>query len=351
MIKYIAIIELVIFTVCKAEIPLVVNTWAFTEATSYAWHQLQQKDDSVAALVEGCRRCQSLQCDTTVGFGGSPDENGETTLDALIFDGDTMNMGAVGAMRKVKDAIGVAQKVLVNTEHSFLVGERAGQFAAQVGFVQEPLETNYSLGLYEAWQKENCQPNFWKDVVPDPSKNCGPYTPIPDTKCPVSKKVDSTLTNEISQDDCSLFNTGNHDTIGMIVINSKGHVVAGTSTNGANHKIPGRVGDSPIPGAGGYADSEVGAAVGTGDGDIMMRFLPSFLAVEQMRQGATPSKAAKTAIDRIATKYPNFFGGVVAVDKKGSIGAACSGMNKFPFSIMNATTDEPLVSYVTCKNP
>lgn len=346
--QYILFLHFFVILVCNGEIPLVVNTWQskFAEATKNAWQQLQQNGDSLDALVEGCRTCQTIQCDFTVGYGGSPDENGETTLDALIFDGDTINMGAVGALRNIKDAIGVARYVLDNTQHSFLAGELAQQFATNLGFTSESLETNYSLGLYETWKKQdNCQPNFWTNVSPDPTKNCGPYTP----KKSICRKLHSTLTNEILADG-SFFNTGNHDTIGMIVINERGHIVAGTTTNGANHKIPGRVGDSPIPGAGGYADSEVGAAVCTGDGDIMMRFLPSFLAVEQLRQGATPTKAAKIAIERIATKYPSFFGGIVVADKKGVIGAACNGMVKFPFSVMNGSTTEPILDYVACND-
>ncbi|CAG9772145.1 unnamed protein product [Ceutorhynchus assimilis] len=326
-----------------ADIPLVVNTWTFTDATANAWQELKKTGKSVSALVEGCRTCQSLQCDFTVGYGGSPDENGESTLDAMIFDGNTMDMGAVGGIRQVKDAIGVARKVLENTQHSLLVGSLAADFAHKLGFPEESLATKYSTNLYETWKKENCQPNFWKNVLPDPTKSCGPYIGQ-------YHRHDPTLTNEIPRDECSVFNTGNHDTIGMIVINNEGHFVAGTSTNGANHKIAGRVGDSPIPGAGAYADSEIGAATATGDGDVMMRFLPSFLAVEQMRQGVTPTEAAQTAIARVAAKHPSFFGAVIAVDKNGNVGAACNGMEKFPFSVMNSTTKQPILNYVDCSN-
>jgi isoaspartyl peptidase/L-asparaginase-like protein (Ntn-hydrolase superfamily) len=104
----------------------------------------------------------------------------------------------------------------------------------------------------------------------------------------------------------------------MIVIDKAGNIAAGTSTNGARHKIPGRVGDSPIVGAGGYADNEVGAAVATGDGDILMRFLPSFLSVEQMRHNMKPQEAGEFALKRIAKHYPTFMGAVVVVDKTGN---------------------------------
>ncbi|XP_060532214.1 N(4)-(Beta-N-acetylglucosaminyl)-L-asparaginase-like [Cylas formicarius] len=340
--KEILLIAMGFICFCSADIPLVINTWNFEDATRNAWLTLQDAHNAIDALEQGCRTCQNLQCDFTVGFGGSPDENGETTLDALIFDGNDMNMGGVGNLRNIKDAIGVARKVLENTEHSFLVGDLASTFATSLGFYPESLQTNYSLDLWQSWKNNNCQPNFWMHVLPDPSYNCGPYTPT-------DSYSQSFLKNELSARK-SNFRSNNHDTIGMIVISEDGHVVAGTSTNGANHKIPGRVGDSPLPGAGAYADSEVGAATATGDGDLMMRFLPSFLAVEQMRLGRSPSKAAKISISRIAARFPNFFGGIIAVDKKGNIGAACNGMDKFPFSYINKNTTAPAIRYINCTN-
>lgn len=101
-------------------------------------------------------------------------------------------------------------------------------------------------------------------------------------------------------------------------------------------------------GAGAYADSEVGGAAATGDGDVMQRFLPSFLAVEQMRRGSTPKAAAEIAIKRIAKHYPNFSGGVVAVDKAGRVGAACHGLTRFPYSVANATTTRAIILDVVC---
>ncbi|XP_023014191.1 N(4)-(Beta-N-acetylglucosaminyl)-L-asparaginase [Leptinotarsa decemlineata] len=318
-------------------IPLVINTWGFKSATQKAWQVLQEgevnnQDSALDALTAGCKTCQDEQCDTTVGYGGSPDENGETTLDAIVFDGDSMDMGAVGGIRRIKNVISVARHVLENTEHSFLVGSLATDFATKFGFPDESLQTNFSLDQWRNWKENKCQPNFWKNVQPDPKATCGPY------------KV--SYDNSISQYYQSQYNSKNHDTIGMIVISGNGHIVAGTSTNGAKFKIPGRVGDSPIPGAGAYADSRVGAAAATGDGDIMMRFLPSFLAVEKMREGASPSKAASIAISRIAEKYPSFFGGIIVVDKKGNIGAACNGMDTFPFTLANEKYPQSIVKYV-----
>lgn len=131
------------------------------------------------------------------------------------------------------------------------------------------------------------------------------------------------------------FNEGNHDTIGMIVVDEQQNLAAGTSSNGAGNKIPGRVGDSPIVGAGAYVDNGVGAAAATGDGDVMMRFAPSFLAVEQMRNGKSPVEAAKVAIQRIKKYYSNFFGAIIVANVQGEFGAACSGMKTFSYSMVN----------------
>nr|CAI5846898.1 unnamed protein product [Callosobruchus analis] len=128
-----------------------------------AWTVLNGSEDlAIDALTAGCEACQDEQCDFTVGFGGSPDENGETTLDGMIFDGDTMDMGAVAGLRDIKNAIKVARYVLERTEHSLLVGSLATQFAKGFEFPKESLATNYSRNLWKNWKLHSCQPNFWK---------------------------------------------------------------------------------------------------------------------------------------------------------------------------------------------
>lgn len=329
---------LVIIFICgcyaESKLPLVINTWAFREANEAAWQTLQAGGSALDSLVEGCSTCEALQCDGTVGYGGSPDENGETTLDAMIMDGSNMNIGAVAGLRNIKSAAKVARMVLEHTKHTLLVGEAASNFAEMMGFRRESLTTPTSRKIWQEWLDNKCQPNFWLNVRPDSNKQCGPYKPNNgyEKQKYYSYKVDQ----------------WNHDTIGMIVINSEGHIYAGTSTNGAKHKIPGRVGDSPIPGAGAYADNEVGAAVATGDGDIMMRFLPSFLAVESMRSGMSPEEAAAKSLQRIITFYPSFSGGLVVADRKGNFGTACVGLEKFPYSVTFGDSKTTTIMYQTC---
>ncbi|KAF5270069.1 hypothetical protein FQA39_LY08481 [Lamprigera yunnana] len=328
-----------LFITVRCSVPIVLHTWDFPEAAKTAWETLNSGGSRLDAIEAGCSRCEELQCHGTVGYGGSPDENGETTLDALIYDGVTMNMGAVGGLRRIKNAVGVARHVLENTEHSLLVGDLATDFAKQVGFKEESLSTNSSISMWKKWRENDCNPNFWKNVEPNPQYSCGPYHPISENSVYFAEHNHNT----------AYFTEHNHDTIGMIIIDKENKVVAGTSTNGANHKIPGRVGDSPIPGAGAYADNEVGAAVATGDGDTMMRFLPSFLTVEEMRRGANATRAAQIAIQRITNRYPNFFGAVLATNVYGEYGAACNGMESFPFSMITKEYNKVVVQNIVCK--
>ncbi|XP_049294647.1 N(4)-(Beta-N-acetylglucosaminyl)-L-asparaginase [Anopheles funestus] len=347
VVSFAALIVLKFLGPANGGLPLVATTWRFTNATLRAYQSLTVGQfDPIEALVEGCSVCEREQCDGTVGFGGSPDENGETTLDAMLMDGTTMDIGAVAALRDVKHAAEVAKYVLRNTKHTLLVGSQATEFALMMGFKKESLQTDASKSMWSAWKNNHCQPNFWKNVIPSPAMSCGPYEPVSANS--IHPSSDALSENPSDRSDFS-FGRYNHDTISMIVINEEGHVVAGTSTNGARHKIPGRVGDSPIPGAGAYADSEVGAAVATGDGDVMMRFLPSLLAVEAMRGGLGPAEAGQQAIGRIAKYYPSFVGGIVVVTKDGEYGAACHGMEEFPYSIADGTVSDGDVHVLTVK--
>ncbi|XP_031564965.1 N(4)-(Beta-N-acetylglucosaminyl)-L-asparaginase-like isoform X2 [Actinia tenebrosa] len=306
--------SLVIFKVNDAvfseSLPIVINTWGppFTNATLKAWEVINTKGSSSLDAVEaGCTECEVEQCDGTVGYGGSV----------------THDVGAVGCLKDIKNAIGVARSVMKYTKETFLVGEDATKFAKDMGFKEESLSTNNSIDLWKSWKKKNCQPNFRQNVVPDPIKSCGPYKPVKEKRV---QNLDKT-NHDIDEN--------NHDTIGMVVIDADGNMAGGTSTNGASHKVPGRVGDSPIPGAGAYVDNDVGGAAATGDGDIMMRFLPSLVAVEYMRQGKSPTQAAELAMSRIAKYYPKFNGGLVAVNKAGEYGGAAHGWTFFKYSVVS----------------
>ena len=318
--------------------PVLISTWNFEEANAVGWQVLSEGGSALSAVEEGCTRCEELQCDGTVGYGGSPDEDGETTLDAMIMDGSTLNVGAVGCLRRIKPAIRVARKVMEKTRHTLLVGEKATDFAVGQGFLEESLSTEESREMWQKWKEGGCQPNFWQNS-PNSDTFCdGPNNQQREKHDP---KRDGTC--------CVKWGEKNHDTIGMLALDSEGNLAAGTSTNGAKFKIPGRVGDSPIPGAGAYADKEVGAAAATGDGDVMMRMLPSLLAVEAMRQGRSPSEAAQQVIARVARKFPDFVGAVVTLDKDGQWGAACHGIETFPFVVANPQLGVSTKMQVACQ--
>ncbi|ROT41822.1 asparaginase [Sodiomyces alkalinus F11] len=316
--------------------PMVINTWGgpFVNATDAAYEALLRRDVSALDAVEiGCTVCEENQCDGSVGFGGSPDENCETTLDAMIMDGVTMKSGAVAGLRRIKNAIGVARAVLEYTSHTLLAGDLATQFAIDNGFQEENLTTDATLARCATWREgNNCQPNYRQNVSPDASAGCGPYTPLAlDSSSP---DYFGLIAPDAAQ--------ASHDTISLMAIDAAGIMAAGTSTNGASFKVPGRVGDGPITGSGSYVDGDVGACGATGDGDIMMRFLPCYQAVENLRRGMNPEEAAYDAVLRMVRKYPAVASGIVVVDKDGEHGAAASGWGgtftyAFRGGLMNAT--------------
>lgn len=312
-------------------LPMVINTWGgpFTAATDAAFLALTGTTSNTAAIDAvqiGCSTCERNQCDGSVGYGGSPDENCETTLDALIMDGTTMNTGAVAGLRRVRDAIAVARLVLDYTEHSMLSGDLATDFAVRFGgFAAENLTTPDSAAICEAWKSAACQPNYRAgNLVPDAQQQCGPY--LPASSGPAAIEVAEKELKERSRN-YGISQGRSHDTISMIAIHKDGTMAAGTSTNGATHKVPGRVGDGPIAGSGSYVDGEVGGCGATGDGDIMMRFLPCYQAVESMRRGMTPLEAAEDAVLRMLRKYPAAATGIVVVNNKGEHGGAGSNWN------------------------
>ncbi|PNY27682.1 isoaspartyl peptidase/L-asparaginase 3, partial [Tolypocladium capitatum] len=267
------------------------------------------------AVEAGCAACERNRCDGTVGYGGSPDEACETTLDALIMDGSTMKAGAVAALRRVRDAVAVARRVLEHTAHTMLAGDLATEFAVQNGFAAENLTTEASAAQCRAWRAAGCQPNYRLDA--SSSSSCGPYDRSlsrPGRQLVMGGPSSSQQPPQAS-----------HDTISLVALHPSGRHAAGTSTNGAAHKIPGRVGDGPIAGSGAYVDSDVGACGATGDGDVMMRFLPCYQAVESMRRGMAPADAAEDAVRRMLAKYPRLQAGLVAVDREGRHGGAASG--------------------------
>ena len=265
----------------KLIIPVVVATWRFHNATKKAWGVLENDGSALDAVEQGCRVEEADLKNTTVGKGGTPDRDGNVTLDACIMNKEG-NYGAVVCMENIAHPISVARKVMEETPHVLLAGRGAEQFAVSKGFKREDLLTESTR---KAWKK-------WKEK----SK----YEPI--------------------------INIENHDTIGVLAIDKNGDISGACTTSGLAYKMAGRVGDSAVIGSGLFIDNTVGGATATGMGEEVLKTVGSYLIVELMRQGRTPQEACEEGIRRIVSSnpnYKNFQVGYVALNKHGEYGCYC----------------------------
>ncbi len=268
--------------------PIVVSTWQHgIAANKAAWQLLIDNGKAIDAVEAGVRIPEADPDVMTVGYGGYPDREGKVTLDACIMD-ENQNCGAVAFLQNIKHPISVARLVMDKTPHVMLVGEGAQQFAKSQGFLEENLLTAKAKKAWQDWLIES------------------KYAPV--------------------------INIENHDTIGMLALDNNGNLSGACTTSGAAFKMSGRVGDSPIIGAGLYVDNDIGAATATGMGELMIKTVGCHLVVEMMRQGMTPTQACKAAVERIANKlgdYKQFQVGFLALSKSGEYGSFCiqSGFN------------------------
>ena len=332
--------------------PVVVSTW-FAPAVEAAYGVLAERLPAIEAVDAGCTYCEVNQCDTTVGYGNHPDSDGFVTLDALVMDGSTMNAGAVGALRAVRGAFAAARKVLAYTGHTLLVSTGAQDFAAGLlGLPAQGTETNASDAEHAAWLDAGCLPNYWgpewananaSDACVNASCVAGSCAPVP-TPAPTPYPPGAALGRVRTYAEggpkapAAAISRRNHDTIAMCALDVAGNIVGGGSSNGAGNKVSGRLGDVPVIGAGVYADSEVGCAGATGDGDLTMRFLPAYQAVEFMRGGMTPQAACDAAVRRIMRVYnTSAHIGLVCMNTAGELGASSQAWT-FTYAYANAST-------------
>ncbi|MCX2678748.1 N(4)-(beta-N-acetylglucosaminyl)-L-asparaginase [Galbibacter sp. EGI 63066] len=269
-------------TIKKPIRPVVVCTWNFHNATTKAWEVLSGGGNSLDAVEQGVMIEEANVNNQTVGKGGRPDRDGNVTLDACIMDKDG-NCGSVVYLQNITHPVSVARKVMENTPHVILAGKGAEQFAYEKGFQKEDLLTEKSKQEWLEWKKES--------------------------------KYET------------IINIENHDTIGMLAIDENGDLSGACTTSGMAYKVGGRVGDSPIIGAGLFIDNEVGGATATGVGEEVIKTVGSFLIVELMRQGKSPQEACEEAVNRIIAKnkekHKDFQIGFLAIDKNGETGAYC----------------------------
>jgi N4-(beta-N-acetylglucosaminyl)-L-asparaginase len=286
--------------------PIVLSTWRFgIEANNDAWEILKQNGSALDAVEKGVQRVEADPEERSVGYGGRPDRDGNVTLDACIMD-EKANIGSVACLQHIKHPISVARAVMEKSPHVMLVGEGALQFAMRQGFQKEDLLTKASEKEWREWLKTS----EYKPVV----------------------------------------NIENHDTIGMIALDAHANLSGACTTSGMAYKMQGRVGDSPIIGAGLYVDNEVGAAVATGHGEEIIRVVGSHLVVEQMRHGKSPQDACEAAVQLILKKfkirqqdYSTTQIGFIALNKAGDFGSYCL-QKGFNFAVLDEKKGNRLIN-------
>jgi N4-(beta-N-acetylglucosaminyl)-L-asparaginase len=248
-------------------------------AVEEAFLRLARGDDPLDAVIAGVSINELDPADDSVGYGGLPNADGVVQLDACCMHGPRKRAGGVAALEGVRTPARVAQAVLDHTDHHLLVGRGAQEFARQMGFaVEEDLNTPHSRQLWLEW-KRRIDPEHWLD---------------PAKRSAEAERVRRSLRLEGRVDPRHVYGT-----INCNAVNARGEVCGVTTTSGLSWKIPGRVGDSPILGAGLYVDGEVGAAGSTGRGEANLFGLSSYLIVEEMRRGRSPKDAGMEALRRI----------------------------------------------------
>jgi isoaspartyl peptidase/L-asparaginase-like protein (Ntn-hydrolase superfamily) len=260
--------------------PIIISTWNFgLPANDIAMEVLLKGGNAMDAAEAGARHAEADSKNSSVGFGGLPDEDGHVTLDACVMD-SRGNAGSVAFLQNIQHPVSVARKVMEETKHVMLVGEGARQFAISKGFKETNLLTEKSKKEWKAWQKER------RAMTPHET----------------------------------------HDTLSVLAQDAKGNLAGACTTSGWAYKMHGRVGDSPIIGAGLYVDNEIGSSAATGLGEEVIKTTGSFLVVELMRQGYSPIDACKEVLDRVIKSHngkPDFQIGYIALRKDGKVGAAC----------------------------
>jgi len=281
--------------------PIVISTWNHgVPANAEAWKTLSKGGRALDAVEAGVKIPEADPNVTSVGYGGLPDRDGKVTLDACIMD-EKAGCGSVAFLEHIIHPISVARLVMEKTPHVMLVGEGALKFALDNGFKKENLLTPQSEAAWREWLKKAA------------------YKPI--------------------------VNFENHDTIGMIALDANGNLSGACTTSGMAYKLHGRVGDSPIIGAGLYVDNEIGAATSTGVGEEVIRICGSHLVVELMRQGHSPEEACKIAVERIVKNQPDkskeIQVGFLALNKHGEYGAYCL-QKGFNYAVYSSTVSNQM---------
>lgn len=273
---------------------VVIATWPFGKtAVQTAAARLQAGKPALEAAIAGAQAVEDDPKVNSVGYGGLPNSIGTVQLDACVMDGQTLACGAVAGLENIRHPAALARRVMEKTPHVLLVGEGARLFAVQQGFPLENLHTPESL---TEWEKRRQQ------AAPKPAPPSG------------------------------------HDTVTVLALDRQGSLGGACSTSGLANKLPGRVGDSPLIGAGLYVDNMAGAAGATGVGEEIIRVGGSWLIVEAMRSGKSPQEACELAVRKVNAVavrrgvHPARVA-FLALDPKGRVGAACTAQTGFQSAV------------------
>ncbi len=296
--------------------PIVISTWDFGKAANAAaWEVLKKQGSALDAVEAGVKIPEADPDNHSVGYGGLPDRDGHVTLDACIMD-EKSNCGSVMCLEYIVHPISVARLVMEKTPHIVLVGDGALTFALANGFKKENLLTPESEKIWKEWLR---------------SSKYEPVINVENNKQAASAKS---------------FTPGgpsNHDTIGMLALDVNGNLSGACTTSGLAFKMHGRVGDSPIIGAGLFVDNEIGSATSTGVGEEVIRIVGSHLVVEYMRQGFSPRESCRKAVERIVVRDPvkakGLQVGFLAMKKDGSFGAFCI-QKGFTYAVRSAMEEK-----------
>ncbi len=291
--------------------PVVLSTWSpNVKANAAAWVVLEKKGRALDAVEKGVRVTEADPSDHSVGYGGLPDRDGKVTLDACVMD-ENGNCGAVFAIENIMHPVSVARLVMEKTPHVQLTSDGALRFALSQGFKKENLLTPESEKAWREWLK---------------TSHYDPMITVEDIQEKINKQKPKEVKGQIN----------NHDTIGMLALDANGNLSGACSTSGMAYKMSGRVGDSPIIGAGLYLDNEVGAATSTGVGEEVIKICGSHTVVEHMRQGLSPEEACKKAVERIVKRNgvnaKTIQVGFIALNKNGVYGGY-SIMKDFDYGV------------------
>jgi isoaspartyl peptidase/L-asparaginase-like protein (Ntn-hydrolase superfamily) len=281
---------------------VVIATWKFGQtAVKTAAPLLEAGQPALDAALAGAQAVEDDPKVHSVGYGGVGNAVGTVQLDACVMDGKTLGCGAVAGVENVRHPAALARRVMEKTPHILLVGEGARLFALQQGF---PLETLLTPESVAEWEKTR----------PKPRGPAAPPPPAPGTP------------------------EGGHDTVTVLALDRKGSLGGVCTTSGLPHKLPGRVGDSPLIGQGLYVDNTAGSAGGTGVGEEIIRVGGSLTIVEAMRAGKSPQEACEFAVQKVNALavrrgvHPAQVA-FLALDPKGRVGAACTARTNFEYAV------------------